>query len=73
MLNSFEFYQALRELIPNLPEDEVISAIIRVNMHELPTIEVKQHLKTADGDLAVEENEVLAQTRKFKIVPLDDE
>ena len=70
---SSEFYTALRELIPNLPEHEVISAVIRINVHKLPTIEVTQYLKTADGDLAIEDKEILAQTRKFKIVPLDDE
>ena len=70
---SFELYEELRKIIPNLPKNEVISAVIRMDVNKLPTVEITQYLTNADGGLAVENKEVLKQTRKFKIIPDDEE
>ena len=73
IFHSFEFYEALKGIITNLPENEVISGVIKFKVDELPTIEVTQYLKTADGDLAIEDREAMRQSRKFKIVPIGEE
>jgi len=71
LYNGIELYLELRKIIPNLPKEEVISAVIRLDVHGVPTIEVTQYLLNADGGLAVSNDEILKQTRKFKVI-LDD-
>jgi len=66
-----EFWPILKQLIPEL-QDEVISIDIHCEAGELVTMTIKSYVIDSNDEVIIEDNELLTETKRYKLVEIED-